>query len=54
MAIGVFVPMGLLAGYLKMEALPPMYWLFLVVIWLGYATLITVVKRYYIRRFGWQ
>ena len=54
MAIGVFIPMGPVAGYFKMEALPPLYWPFLVAILLGYAALTTVVKRHYIHRFGWQ
>jgi len=54
MAIGVFLPMGPLAGYFKMQALPPLYWPLLLVIMCGYAVLTTMVKRRYIRRFGWQ
>ncbi len=54
MAVGIFLPMGPLADYFKLQALPPLYWPLLVVILLGYAVLTTVVKRYYIRKFGWQ
>ena len=54
MAVGVFLPMGPLAGYFKLQALPPLYWPLLVLIVLGYAVLTTVVKRWYSRRFGWQ
>lgn len=54
MAIGVFLPMGPLAGYFKMQALPWPYFVWLVAILLGYAVLTSVMKRYYIRRFGWQ
>ncbi len=54
MAVGVFLPMGPLAGYFKLQALPLPYFGWLVAILLGYATLTTVLKRVYIRRFGWQ
>ena len=54
MAVGVFLPMGPLSGYFKLQALPPLYWPLLVLIVLGYAVLTTVVKRWYSRRFGWQ
>ncbi|MGE8318749.1 MAG: magnesium-translocating P-type ATPase [Comamonas sp.] len=54
MAVGVFLPMGPLAGYFKMQALPPLYWPLLLLILGGYAVLATVAKRLYIRRFGWQ
>lgn len=54
MAVGIFLPMGPLADYFKLQALPPLYWPLLVAILLGYAVLTTVVKRYYIRKFGWQ
>uniref|UniRef100_UPI0025905A3A HAD-IC family P-type ATPase n=1 Tax=Aquitalea sp. TaxID=1872623 RepID=UPI0025905A3A len=53
MAIGIFLPMGPLAGYFKLQALPWSYFPWLVAILLGYATLTTVLKRFYIRRYGW-
>ena len=54
MAVGIFLPMGPIASYFKLEALPPAYFAWLVGILLGYAVLTTLMKRYYIRRFGWQ
>ncbi len=54
MAIGVFLPMGSLAGYFKLQALPWPYFVWLVGILFGYALLTSLMKRYYIRRFGWQ
>ena len=54
MAIGLFLPMGPLADYFKLQPLPPMYFLFLVAILLGYVTLTHAMKRYYARRYGWQ
>ena len=54
MAIGVWLPMGPLAGYFGLVPLPGAYWPLLVAILVGYAALTTFVKRYYIRRFGWQ
>ena len=54
MAIGVFLPMGPFADYFKLETLPLAYFGWLAAILLGYAVLVTVLKRYYIRRYGWQ
>jgi len=54
MAIGVFLPMSPLAGFFKLQPLPPGYWPILVAILFGYAALTTFLKRVYIRRFGWQ
>jgi len=54
MAVGVLLPMGPLAGYFKLEALPFSYFPWLVATLVGYAVLITLMKRFYIRRFGWQ
>jgi len=51
--IGIFLPMGSLAGYFKLEALPTAYFPWMVAIVLGYALLTTAMKRFYIRRFGW-
>lgn len=54
MVIGVALPMSPLADYFKLQALPPSYfpWLFAIV--LGYATLTTMMKKVYIRKYGWQ
>ena len=54
MAAGIFLPMGPLAGYFKLEALPPAYFPWMIAILLGYACLATLLKRVYIRRYGWQ
>ena len=54
MAVGIFLPMGPLASYFKLQALPFAYFLWLVGILLGYCILTTAMKSYYIRRFGWQ
>ena len=54
MAIGLWLPLGPLAGYFKLQALPLAYYGWLVAILLGYGALTTVMKRFYIRRYGWQ
>ena len=54
MAMGIFLPMGPLASYFKLQALPLAYFGWLAGILLSYAVLTTLMKRYYIRRFGWQ
>ena len=54
MAAGVFLPMGPLADYFGFVALPPPYFFWLVAILIGYVWLTTLMKRFYIRRFGWQ
>ena len=54
MAVGVFLPMGPLADYFKLQPLPLPFFVWLVAILLGYATLTTALKRFYIRSFGWQ
>jgi Mg2+-importing ATPase len=53
-AVGIFLPMGPLAHYFKLQALPPSYFAFLVPILLGYMTLTQLMKGYYTRRYGWQ
>ena len=53
MAIGIFLPMGPLAENFKLQALPASYFPWLIVILLAYAVLITLLKRVYIRRYGW-
>ena len=54
MVIGIWLPMGPLAGYFKLQPLPPAYFPWLAGILLGYGVLTTVMKHFYIRRFGWQ
>jgi Mg2+-importing ATPase len=54
MAVGVFLPMGPFAHYFKLQALPPLYFVILPVILLGYVALTQAVKGFYVRRFGWQ
>ncbi len=54
MVVGIFLPMGPLAHYFKLQALPSLYFVFLPVILLAYMGLTQAVKGYYIRKFGWQ
>ncbi|MFM2088359.1 MAG: magnesium-translocating P-type ATPase, partial [Pseudomonadota bacterium] len=54
MAVGVFLPMGSFATYFKLEALPLNYFPWLVAILVCYTVLTTVMKRIYLRKFGWQ
>ncbi|MBC3878307.1 magnesium-translocating P-type ATPase [Undibacterium sp. FT79W] len=54
MAVGIFLPMGPLANYFKLQALPPLYFVFLPVILLAYIGLTQAVKGFYTRRYGWQ
>ncbi len=54
MAAGIFLPMGPLAAYFKLQPLPVAYFAWLAGILLGYCVLVTLMKRFYIRRFGWQ
>ena len=54
MAVGLWLPLGPLAGYFKLQALPGAYYGWLLAILLGYCTLTTLMKRLYIRRHGWQ
>jgi P-type Mg2+ transporter len=53
-AVGLWLPMSPLADYFKLLALPVAYYGWLVAILLGYCALTTLMKRLYIRRFGWQ
>jgi len=53
MAVGIFLPMGPLAGAFRLQALPPAYFGWLAAILLGYALLVTLMKQRYIDRFGW-
>ena len=54
MAVGIFLPMGPLAHYFKLQALPPLYFVLLPVILLAYMGLTQAMKSFYIRRYGWQ
>jgi len=54
MAIGLWLPLGPLASYFRLQALPPAYYAWLVALLLGYGLLTTLMKRFYIRRYGWQ
>jgi len=53
-AVGLALPMGPLAGYFRMQSLPAAYFAWLGLILFGYGTLTTLMKRFYVRRFGWQ
>lgn len=53
-ALGIFLVQGPLAGYFRLQALPPAYFGWLLLILLGYGLLTTGVKRWYVQRFGWQ
>ena len=53
MAIGIFLPMGPLAENFKLQALPASYFPWLITILLAYAVLTTLLKRFYIGRYGW-
>jgi len=54
MAIGVFLPMGPLAHYFKLQALPALYFPILALILASYMALTQMMKGFYARRFGWQ
>ncbi|MBB5391149.1 MULTISPECIES: magnesium-translocating P-type ATPase [unclassified Herbaspirillum] len=54
MAIGIFIPMSMLAHYFKLEALPLSYFPWLAAILLAYAVLIQLMKNWYAKRYGWQ
>ncbi len=54
MAIGLYLPMSPLAGYFKLQPLPPAYFLWLLGILGGYCVLTSWMKQFYVKRFGWQ
>ncbi|MDC4632917.1 magnesium-translocating P-type ATPase [Acinetobacter baumannii] len=54
MCIGIFLPMGPLASYLKLQALPLSYFFYLPLILGAYMCVTQWVKKIYIRRYGWQ
>jgi Mg2+-importing ATPase len=51
-AVGAWLTVSPLANTLGFVPLPPMYWLYLAIMLLGYAILTQVVKTWFIRRFG--
>jgi Mg2+-importing ATPase len=53
-AIGVLLPMGPLADYFRLQTLPWDYFVWLLGILLSYALLTSLMKRFYIRHYGWQ
>lgn len=50
--VGLWLPLSPLAPMLGLQALPKVYFYWLVAILLGYCTLTQFAKQYYIRRFG--
>ncbi|HYL91130.1 MAG TPA: magnesium-translocating P-type ATPase [Burkholderiales bacterium] len=54
MAVGVFMAMGPVSKYFKMQPLPLLYFVFLAAILLGYMTLTQAMKGFYARKYGWQ
>ncbi|HOM14081.1 MAG TPA: magnesium-translocating P-type ATPase [Rubrivivax sp.] len=53
-AVGIFLPMGPLAHYFRLQPLPPLYFALLPLIVLGYVALTQAMKGVYRRRWGWQ
>lgn len=54
MVIGIFLPMGPLANYFKLQPLPLLYFILLPLILAGYMVLTQAMKRVYIHRYGWH
>lgn len=52
--LALWLPMGPLAGAFKLQPLPLPFFAWLAAILAGYALLTSLMKRFYIRRFGWQ
>ena len=50
----LWLPQSPLAGHFKLQALPAAYHAWLVAILMGYCTIATMMKRAYIRLYGWQ
>jgi Mg2+-importing ATPase len=51
-AVGALLTVSPLASALGFVPLPPLYWLYLMIMMLGYAILTQLVKTWFIRRFG--
>lgn len=54
MAVGIFMAMGPFASYFKMQALPLLYFPWLIVMLMAYVALVQAMKGLYARRYGWQ
>ena len=54
MVAGLWLPWSPLAGYFNLQALPPAYYAWLLAILMGYCVATSLMKRVYIRRYGWQ
>ena len=54
MAVGIAIPMGPIAHYFKMQALPISYFPILAALLAGYMVLTQLMKNFYSRRYGWQ
>lgn len=54
MAVGILIPMGPVAHYFKLQALPWAYFPILAATLCGYMGLTQAMKVFYSRRFGWQ
>jgi Mg2+-importing ATPase len=54
MVLGLWLPMGPLASYFKLQPLPPGYFGWLAAILFGYFVVTTLMKRYYVKHYGWQ
>jgi P-type Mg2+ transporter len=54
MTIGLWLPMGPMASDFKLQALPANFFVWLIGILIGYSVLTTLMKRVYVRRYGWQ
>ncbi|HYM95258.1 MAG TPA: HAD-IC family P-type ATPase, partial [Chitinophagaceae bacterium] len=52
MAIGIFIPFSPFASALKLEALPPSYFPFLLLILISYSALTQFIKNWYIKKFN--
>jgi Mg2+-importing ATPase len=50
--VGALLTVSPLANTLGFVALPPLYWMYLAIMMLGYALLTQVVKSWFIKRFG--
>jgi Mg2+-importing ATPase len=52
--IGISLPMGSIASYVSMTAVPLSYFSWVFVIVIGYMVLVQLMKGFYERKFGWQ
>ncbi|MDC8783822.1 magnesium-translocating P-type ATPase [Paucibacter sp. hw1] len=54
MAMGVFMVMGPFSHYFKLQALPPVFFVYLAGILMAYIALTQAMKSFYAKRYGWQ